>query len=143
MFSQRTRDLHKAIYAGNYAKAIQCLDVGPKRERKKVVDQVDNDGYTPLSTAAKCGRINIVTALLDRGAVIDKVTYCGRSALLWACLENKRDAAELLLARGADIEFRRTRYQRGQTPLLAASEGGHVDLARHLVSFLLVKGFVL
>ena len=133
MFSQRNRELHKAIYADNYAKVIQCLDVGPKRERKKLVDQVDNDGYTPLSTAARFGRIKIVTALLDRGAVIDKVTYCGRSALLWACLENKRDAAELLLARGADIEFRRTRYQRGQTPLLAASEGGHVDLVRLLL----------
>ena len=73
MFSQRNRELHKAIYADNYAKVIQCLDVGPKRERKKLVDQVDNDGYTPLSTAARFGRIKIVTALLDRGAVIDKV----------------------------------------------------------------------
>ena len=134
MFSQRNRELHKAIGQGDYAKVIQCLDVGPKRERKKVVDQVDNGGDTPLSAAAEHGRISIVAALLDRGAAIDKVNYWGKTALLAACCTNSRDAVELLLVRGADIEFRsRSSYYGHQTPLLAASERGHVDVVRLLL----------
>ena len=54
MFSQRNRDLHKAILAGNYEKVIQCLDVGPKRERKESTRPGGGDGgyHTELTAAA-------------------------------------------------------------------------------------------
>ena len=124
MFSQRTRDLHKAIYADNYAKVIQCLDVGPKRERKKLVDQVDNDGYTPLSTAARFGRINIVTALLDRGAVIDA-----------AAPPEKRRLAHWINRIHLHVVGPRGDHQGSARHRLLNCR----HLARHLVSFLLVK----
>ncbi len=133
MFSQRNRELHKAVNEGNHAKVIQCLDVGPKRERKKVLDQEDVNGVTPLSVAAYHGYNSIVAALLDRGALVDQATYYGRSPLIVACAENKRDTVELLLARGANIGFRSSFLQRGRTPLHIACEKGHVDLVRLLL----------
>jgi len=133
MFSQRNRDLHRAISYGNYPKVIQCLDVGPKRERKKVLDQADGNGATPLSVAAYHGYNRIVAALLDRGAVVDQATYHGRSPLIVACEENKRDTVELLLARGANIEFRSGFLQTGYTPLHISTYFGHVDLVRLLL----------
>ena len=133
MFSQRNRDLHRAISYGNYPKVIQCLDVGPKRERRKVLDQADGNGVTPLSVAAYHGYNRIVAALLDRGAVVDQATYHGRSPLIVACEENKRDTVELLLARGANIEFRSRFLQFDHTPLHVACFRGHIDLVRLLL----------
>ena len=129
MFSQRNRELHKAIQCDNYAKVIQCLDDGPKRERKKVLDQVEVNGATPLTRAAYGGHNRIVAALLDRGAKIDEVNYEGSSPLIVACDNNKCETVELLLARGANIDFSSRFY----TPLLAACRQGHVDVVRLLL----------
>ena len=104
MFSQRNRELHKAIREGNYAKVIQCLDDGPKRERAQVLDQTNGMGSTPLTLACGFGQIRIITALLDRGAAIDKVNYSGRAPLFVSSMLNEVQTVELLLARGANIE---------------------------------------
>ena len=134
MFSQRNRELHKAIGQGNYDKVIQCLDVGPKRERKKVLDQAELNGGIPLTAAASLGRTRIVAALLDRGAKIDEVNYEGSSPLIVACDNNQCETVELLLARGANIDLKaRVKYQNGYTPLLAACRQGHVDMVRLLL----------
>ena len=129
MFSQRNRELHKAIHNDNYAKVIQCLDVGPKRERKKVLDQVEVNGATPLTRAAHHGHNRIVAALLDRGAKIDEPNTLRSSPLIVACDNNKCETVELLLARGANIDFSSRFY----TPLLAACRQGHVDVVRLLL----------
>ena len=129
MFSQRNRELHKAIQCDNYAKVIQCLDEGPKRERKKVLDQVEVNGATPLTRAAHHGHNRIVAALLDRGAKIDEPNTLRSSPLIVACDNNKCETVELLLARGANINFSSRFY----TPLLAACRQGHVDVVRLLL----------
>ena len=129
MFSQRNRELHKAIQCDNYAKVIRCLDEGPKRERKKVLDQVEVNGATPLTRAAHHGHNRIVAALLDRGAKIDEPNTLRSSPLIVACDNNKCETVELLLARGANINFSSRFY----TPLLAACRQGHVDVVRLLL----------
>ena len=129
MFSQRNCELHKAIQCDNYAKVIRCLDEGPKRERKKVLDQVEVNGATPLTRAAHHGHNRIVAALLDRGAKIDEPNTLRSSPLIVACDNNKCETVELLLARGANINFSSRFY----TPLLAACRQGHVDVVRLLL----------
>ena len=134
MYSQRNRELHKAIHNDYLEGVIRCLDEGPKRERKKVLDQADGNGATPLSRAAYGGHNRIVAALLDRGAKIDEVNYEGSSPLIVACDNNKCETVELLLARGANIDLKtRVRYQNGFTPLLVACRQGHVDVVRLLL----------
>ena len=134
MYSQRNRELHKAIHNDYLDGVLRCLDEGPKRERKKVLDQADGNGATPLSRAAYGGHNRIVAALLDRGAKIDELNYEGSSPLIVACDNNKCETVELLLARGANIDFKsRVRYQNGFTPLLVACRHGHVDIVRLLL----------
>ena len=129
MFSQRNRELHKAIQNDYLGGVLRCLDEGPKRERKKVLDQVEVNGATPLSRAAYHGRARIVAALLDRGAKIDEPNTLRSSPLIVACDNNKCETVELLLARGANINFSSRFY----TPLLAACRQGHVDVVRLLL----------
>ena len=134
MYSQRNRELHKAIHNDYLDGVLRCLDEGPKRERKKVLDQADGNGATPLSRAAYGGHNRIVAALLDRGAKIDELNYEGSSPLIVACDNNKCETVELLLARGANIDLKsRVRYQNGFTPLLVACRQGHVDVVRLLL----------
>ena len=129
MFSQRNRELHKAIQNDYLGGVLRCLDEGPKRERKKVLDQVEVNGATPLTRAAHHGHNRIVAALLDRGAKIDEPNTLRSSPLIVACDNNKCETVELLLARGANINFSSRFY----TPLLAACRQGHVDVVRLLL----------
>ena len=55
-------------------------------------------------TAARTGKVDAVTLLLDRGAKVNaEDDVHGQTALMWAVLENHADVVQLLLARGADI----------------------------------------
>ena len=132
MFSQRNRELHKAIKEGNYAQVIQCLDVGPKRERAKV-DQVDGTGWLPLARAADHGHTRICAALLDRGAAVDQSSELGHNLtpLYLACRFNQFETAELLIARGANMEF--VNRENGYVPLHVACLQGNINLVQLLL----------
>ena len=121
MFSQRNRELHKAIQQGDCAKVIQCLDKGPKRERADP-NQVDSAGHLPLirtvcnERLSDCTASRIVGALLDRGAYVDRRWRADNpTALYLACRENRFRTAELLLAHGAHVNF--AEDQKHFTPL--------------------------
>ena len=55
-------------------------------------------------TAARTGKVDAVTLLLDRGANVNaKDTVRAQTALMWAVTENHPDIVKLLVARGADV----------------------------------------
>ena len=61
-------------------------------------------GETALMTAARTGKIDAVTLLLDRGANVNaKDTAHAQTALMWAVIENHAEMVKFLLAHGADI----------------------------------------
>lgn len=63
-------------------------------------------GSTPLMCAARAGNVNAVKVLLDNGADVNAVSYCGETALMCACCmngENGVEIIELLLEKGANI----------------------------------------
>ena len=61
-------------------------------------------GETALMTAARTGKVDAVTLLLDRGAAVNaREGVRGQTALMWAVLENHPAVVELLIAKGADI----------------------------------------
>jgi ankyrin repeat protein len=69
------------------------------------VHVVGNIGYTPLHRAVECGVVDVCSLLLDAGSVVDAVNKDGYTPLHWALFNNtKRDVAELLLDRGAQLE---------------------------------------
>src|SRR6185436_16315040 len=78
------------------------------------VNAFDPAGETPLMSAARVGKIDAVTMLLDRGATVDLAdnTY-QQTALMVAVRENRPEVVKLLVSRGAAVSAR-TRV--GRTP---------------------------
>jgi len=82
-------------------------------------------GMTPLLYAARDGRLDIVTMLLDAHANIDQVDANDITPLIAAITNNHPDVARFLIERGADIKA--TDWY-GRTPLWAAVETRNMDV---------------
>ena len=63
--------------------------------------QTHHDGYTALHWAARCGRPDIVIALLNKGASLNKGNLYGDTALNLAACNGHTATVKALLARGA------------------------------------------
>jgi hypothetical protein len=96
--------------------------------------------------AAAAGEIAVVDLLLDRGAAIHQVAPGDENALITASGAGILNVAELLVARGADINARvwadtlsfggGTVHRGGEwrTPLSMARRGGHRAVVQYLES---------
>lgn len=78
----------------------------------------------PLVMAARFGQFEMAKKLLDAGANVEGTValegqYENSTALQWAAIENYPELAELLIARGADVNTVETMYNR--TPLHGAA----------------------
>jgi ankyrin repeat protein len=80
---------------------------------------------TPLLYAARDGRLEAASLLLDAGADINLADGNGITPLINAITNNHADVARLLIDRGADIG---ARDWYGRTPLWAAVEVRNMDL---------------
>ena len=92
---------------------------------------VDDEGITPLWTAAYGGFAEIVRALLEAGA--DPDTFESRwkmSSLSMAVQNGHIEIVEMLLAAGAAVEGYRPD---GNTPLIVAGHRGRTEIARILL----------
>jgi ankyrin repeat protein len=59
---------------------------------------------TPLIKAAEQGHVEIVSLLLDRGAIIDRIAPgWPQNALIGASVKGQLEVVKLLVARGADV----------------------------------------
>ncbi|CAE7209292.1 ANKRD50 [Symbiodinium natans] len=81
-------------------------------------------GYTALMVAARHGRVECFTELLQRDADKEARDEDGRTALMLAADCGKRDCLEALLQAGADKE---ARDEDGRTALMLAAQFGHRD----------------
>lgn len=72
----------------------------PSRPSSFIVKQSAQDGYTPLMRAAESGQVNVVRALLKKGARVDE-PY-GPTALMLAASRGHLAAVKVLLAAGAN-----------------------------------------
>ena len=79
-----------------------------------MVNQADNNGWTPLHIAAENGRLAVAGHLLARGAEVSAGNKDGWRPLHLAAREGHAAAAKLLVARGADVA---ARTRSGATPL--------------------------
>jgi len=108
------------------------------------VNTKDDDNLTPLFLAVKQGDLAKVQALIKKYPVLigskarkieEEMLYQVQEGTLlhWTAWYGRRDAAEFLLARGADVN---ARDELDKTPLHWAAIKGHLDL----VELLLAKG---
>jgi ankyrin repeat protein len=118
--------LHLA--ADNHAKARMLLDAGAD------VNAASQAGRTPLIVAAATSQsTEVVQLLLSRGAVINAADSAGVTPFLAATNADNREAAELLLARGADPHAR-AQIPQAATALMGAAMNGNQGLVRSLLA---------
>lgn len=114
------------VFARDPARIAAALADVP--DRNPLID----DGRTALALAAACGYTDVIAALLDGGADVDRPNGddLAYTPLIEASREGKRDAVTLLLDRGASI-------QRGDSrdgaPLLHACINADAALAALLL----------
>ncbi|MBI1685635.1 ankyrin repeat domain-containing protein [Caulobacter hibisci] len=88
------------------------------------------DPRASFFAAAREGRADLVTTLLDAGAPIDARDDRGYTALTLAAYNGKADLVSVLIARGADAC---AVDPRGNTALMGAAFKGDDDMARLLL----------
>jgi ankyrin repeat protein len=108
--------LLRAIVLGDSAAAGALLDADPA-----LVERLDDADLALLVAAAEHGNIPAVELSLDLGFPITTRGDDGATALHAAAYAGSAETVALLLARGADLNARDTRWQ--STPLGWASQG--------------------
>ncbi len=88
----------------------------------------------PMADAAMQGDMVQMRRLLADNVDVNQAQGDGSTALHWACGYGRRETAELLIAKGADVNAAEGGF--GRTPLHWASIRGH----KEVVSLLLEKG---
>ena len=136
--------LHHAAISGDLATVVANVDGGVE------VDLLDSDGWTALMRACLWAHVDVVKALLSRGARTDvQADAGGGTALMFACLHGPKrqpphpaprwDAdralavVELLLAHGAKPEQGNWKHE---TPLMLARVAGAKDIVRVLEMYM-------
>lgn len=102
------------------------------KDRARVNDARDEDGWTALHLACFWGHVECVKALLGAGAVVDLADIEGRTALHMACLYGEAASVQLLLDANADTSLLAGRA--GKTALEYAHESGSTSCATMLVA---------
>jgi len=126
------KDLVLAILAEEREKALSLLESGadPNTFLTDTYDKM-HDRWTPLMLAAWSGDIQLVQALLDKGANVDAYAdffTVQFTALNLAAGSGRLDMVKLLLAKGADVN----RERGGYSALHSAAYQGHQELAQLL-----------
>jgi hypothetical protein len=122
--------LWDAVIAGNVTQAIVSIragaDVNGLDTRANVAGP---NGRRPLNWAAIRNDIAMISALLDAGASINSANLTGFTPLHHAAEAGSKEAATLLIARGANPTLR-NRYE--QTPEQTATASHHPEVAEIL-----------
>lgn len=117
------RDAPAGVSSGAFPNPVSHLGKPYLRDQQEVLQQA-------MVWAGMCGEIDCVDLLLEGGISINAAPVMGQTALHEACYQGRSDAAEALLARGADPALRDLQWN--ATPSGWAAAGGHSELAARL-----------
>ncbi|XP_067669995.1 cyclin-dependent kinase 4 inhibitor C-like [Haliotis asinina] len=125
--AQTDADLHYACWAGKLEEVKRILDTG-----RADVNSRRGVGRTPVMTAARWGRRDVVELLVSQGADASLVDDVGNNILHWACEGGDRETVEFVLSLDAvDVN---ARNNNGRTAADLARGLGHRQLSDLLVS---------
>ncbi|MGA3070514.1 MAG: ankyrin repeat domain-containing protein [Terracidiphilus sp.] len=111
-------DLINAAKSGDLPRVTTLLASGIN------VDAKSSKGATALFVASYYGHLDVVQALLAKGADVNARSN-GATALYIASQEGQLEVVQALLAKGADVT---AKLSDGRTALDAAKGGGHVEV---------------
>lgn len=106
--SDERSELHWAVMENDIKKVISLLQKGDDP------NTVDEEGWTPLMTAASAGFAPICDLLLQQGALSDKETKEGRCAFFYAASRCNIQVVDLFLQNGI-CNWKKDKF--GETPL--------------------------
>jgi ankyrin repeat protein len=109
-----------AVAANDAAKVERLLSEGADPNVR------GNDGWTPLSVAARDGHSDLVRILLDAGADINRPEGGGNTPLFWAAHSGNLEIVLQLLKRGARSNLKCAECV---LPADAAADQGHQQVA--------------
>ena len=95
------------------------------------IDVEDENGYTPLTLAAKTGRSDILLHFINHGVDLNKTNVYKRTALHYASEYGRLKVVELLLSKGAGIDVEDEDHY---SPLMLAVTYHHFDIVYHLIT---------
>lgn len=123
-------ELYNAIEAKNLELIQSLVNEGVD------VNQVDEDGSTPLHAALREYSIETIELLLKNKANLDQVIKGKYTLLYVACFQGQIDIVRLLLKKGANVSLT---DKNGLTPFHVAHENGHIDIEKQLIEAMLLK----
>ncbi len=115
----------KAAEAGDGQLVVAELQAGAP------IDATNRRRQSAILLAAKGHHLDVVRHLIDAGADIDQQDETCFNPFLHGCIHNDLELVRIMVAAGADLT-RRTRF--GGNGLTPASEKGHVDIVRELLT---------
>lgn len=117
-------ELMRAVARGNLDRALEALQQDPA-----ALSLVDSDGDTPLFYAAKMGRIDIASALIQAGANVNHSNNAGQTPLMYAGFH---DMTEYLIGCGADANHVSLA---NETALVKAAEDNNTEALQYLLEY--------
>ena len=97
-------------------------------ERGANLEEVNDEGYTPLMEASREGHDDLVNLLVSQGADVNRTTEDQQeTALTLACAGGFLDVVKILINHKANVNLGQS------TPLMEASQEGHVELVQYLI----------
>ncbi len=121
----RAQEIFEAAKAGDTARVRMLVDKDPGLLRA-----VDETGRTALHWACRGVDLEVVKALVEKGADVNARDAAAVTPLHSAASRGHRDAVEFLIAHGARVE---AAMSGGSTPLHLAAAKGHRDVAAILL----------
>jgi ankyrin repeat protein/L-ascorbate metabolism protein UlaG (beta-lactamase superfamily) len=116
----------EAARAGDVARLKALIDGSPE-----LVNARNEEGDTPLHTAATAGRTEAALYLIGRGADVEARNSADQSPLLYAAYVGDAALVDTLVARGAKFDYQDAR---GNSPFHFAARGGHMAVVDRLAS---------
>lgn len=111
-----------------------ALDMARAKGHNRVVEvlqRVGAWGKEDLFEAAKTGRLDLLTSMVEQGFGVDTKNDSGETPLMWAALFGKIDVVRYLLDKGAQVD---ERSNTGWTALMCAVAGDELEVAQLLLA---------
>ncbi|MBP1043772.1 ankyrin repeat domain-containing protein [Vagococcus sp. BWB3-3] len=108
------------VKEGNLSQVANILT-----DSQYMIDEVDQEGNTPLNVAVHENQVEIAKKLIDRGADINRQNAISDSPYLYAGAEGRTEILAYMLAKAEPDLTKVNRF--GGNALIPAAEKGHLD----------------